>query len=108
MPNKNLHADEVPIAVVSRLAEWGTAIRSQRLTQQIRASDLCARAGVSEATLRRIEKGDPMAGVGAVLSLLNVLALLPHATPSLPEWLLQEPSKERVRLPRASTDDEDF
>ena len=58
MPKKNLHPEAVPTLIQERLRVWGQSIRTQRLTQRIRAADLCARMEISEATLRRLERGD--------------------------------------------------
>jgi hypothetical protein len=67
MPKKLLNTDTVPTLVRERLSTWGRCIHTQRLRQRITAADLCARMSISEATLRRMERGDPGTAAGAYL-----------------------------------------
>lgn len=46
-----------PTLVQERLVEWGRCVNVQRMRQRITATDLCRRLGISEATLRRLERG---------------------------------------------------
>ena len=64
------------------------------------ASDLSERMGISEATLRRLERGDPGAGVGAYLTALLILGVADQATPPLPPSLWSEMPNRRVKLSR--------
>ena len=77
---------------------WGRCIHSQRLQQRITAADLSQRLGISEATLRRLERGDPGAAVGAYLTALLTLGVADQATPALATGLWQERQRHRVRL----------
>ncbi|HEV2610770.1 MAG TPA: helix-turn-helix transcriptional regulator [Noviherbaspirillum sp.] len=109
MPNKGLQADEVPSLVTERLQTWGACIRTLRLEQKVRVSDLCARMGITHTTLRRLEKGDPGAGAGLYLSALMILGALEMAAPSLPGHLLHSPNtNKRVRIRHAHDIDDHF
>src|ERR1700687_3012210 len=99
MPKKLLHSDTLPTLVQERLSTWGRCIHTQRLRQRMTAADLCARMSISEATLRRLERGDSVAGVGAFLSALLILGVLDDATPPLPPSLWSDDSpRRRVKL----------
>jgi transcriptional regulator with XRE-family HTH domain len=100
MPKKLLDANSLPTLVQERLVTWGRCIHTQRLRQRITASDLSERMGISEATLRRLERGDPGAGVGAYLTALLILGVADQATPPLPPSLWSEMPNRRVKLSR--------
>lgn len=97
MPKKLLRSDTVPTLVLERLTIWGRTIHAQRTLQRITAADLCARMSISEATLRRMEQGDPGTGVGAFLSALLILGVMEEAAPALPTSLWLDPPGRRVR-----------
>lgn len=97
MPKKLLRSDTVPTLVLERLTIWGRTIHAQRSLQRITAADLCARMSISEATLRRMEQGDPGTGVGAFLSALLILGVMEEAAPALPTSLWSDPPGRRVR-----------
>ena len=97
MPKKLLRSDVVPTLVMERLTIWGRTIHAQRTLQRITAADLCARMSISEATLRRMEQGDPGTGVGAFLSALLILGVMEEAAPALPASLWSDPPGRRVR-----------
>jgi transcriptional regulator with XRE-family HTH domain len=82
---------------MERLTIWGRTIHAQRTLQRITAADLCARMSISEATLRRMEQGDPGTGVGAFLSALLILGVMEEAAPALPASLWSDPPGRRVR-----------
>jgi transcriptional regulator with XRE-family HTH domain len=100
MPKKLSDAETWPTLVLERLSMWGRGIHAQRLQQRITAADLCQRLGISEATLRRLERGDPGASAGAYLTALLTLGLAAEATPPLPPALWQERDRGRVKLSR--------
>lgn len=97
MPKKLLRSDTVPTLVLERLTIWGRTIHAQRTLQRITAADLCARMSISEATLRRMEQGDPGTGVGAFLSALLILGVMEEAAPALATSLWLDPPGRRVR-----------
>ncbi len=110
MPKKLSNTASWPTLTQERLAVWGKAIRAQRLRQRITAADLCARLGISRATLRRLEQGDPGAAAGAYLTALLALGLADRATPALPAELWQGGQGERVKLSRQEQgrDDDEY
>lgn len=111
MPKKLLDTDSLPTLVQERLSTWGRCIHTQRLSQRITAADLCARMRISEATLRRMERGDPGTGAGAYLTALLILGVVHEATPPLPPALWSDTPHRRVkpsRQERGSDGDADY
>lgn len=110
MPKKLLDATTIPTLVQERLITWGRCIHAQRLRQRMTAADLCERMSVSEATLRRLERGDPGAGAGAYLAALLILGVLNEAAPSLAPALWSDTPHRRVKLTRQERgiDDADY
>lgn len=111
MPKKLLQIDMLPTIVQERLSTWGRCIHTQRLLQRITAADLCARMSISEATLRRMERGDPGTGVGAYLSALLILGVVDEAAPSLAPSLWSDAPHRRVKRSqqeRGSEDDVEY
>ena len=108
MPKKILSASAVPTLVQERLTIWGKCIRKQRITQNVQAADLCSRMGISDATLRRLENGDPGAGTGIFLSALLVLGILDLTVPVPDEQIWASDPRRRVRRAVAADHDADF
>ncbi|TWI62903.1 hypothetical protein IP91_03741 [Pseudoduganella lurida] len=100
MPKKLLPPIATPTLVQERLTSWGRCILNERLRQRIKVADLCARVGVSEATLRRLERGDPGAAVGTYLTALLVLGVFDDAVPALPQSLMLASGQRRVKSTR--------
>jgi transcriptional regulator with XRE-family HTH domain len=100
MPKKLSTAAMWPILVQERLLEWGRCINTRRLEQRITVADLCGRLGISEQTLRRMERGDPGVGAGAYLTTLLALGVAGEATPALRPQLWQQAPGKRVRPTR--------
>lgn len=96
MPKKLTDAEITPILVQERLRIWGGSIRAARLRQRITVADLCRRVGISEATLRRLERGDPGAAAASYLTAFLVVGLFDRAVPPLPASLCSA-AGERVR-----------
>lgn len=107
MPKKILRADQLPTLVMERLSNWGRCIHTQRIRQRITAADLCARMSIAQATLRRLERGDPGAGVGAYLTALLILGVLDEASPALAPDLWAEHAQRRVRHAQQERDGND-
>jgi transcriptional regulator with XRE-family HTH domain len=97
MPKKLFNTDTLPTLVGERLRTWGRCIHAQRLRQRITAADLCARISISEATLRRMEHGDPGTGAGAYLAALLILGVMDDATPALAPVLWSDSPRRRVK-----------
>ena len=108
MPRKILPASAIPTLVQERLTIWGKCIRKQRITQNVQANDLCSRMGISDATLRRLEKGDPGAGTGIFLTAFLVLGILDMAIPVPDEQLWTSDTRRRVRRTASADHDADF
>jgi len=110
MPKKLSTTESWPTLVQERLTAWGKCIAAQRLRQRITAVDLSARLGISRATLVRLEKGDPGAGVGAYLTALLALGIFDQAAPALPAELWQGDYGQRVKmnLQEKGTDDVEY
>ena len=100
MPKKLFDTDTLPTLVRERLSTWGRCLHTQRLRQRITAADLCARISISEATLRRMERGDPGTGAGAYLAALLILGVIDEATPPLAPALWSASPERRVKLSR--------
>lgn len=60
----------------SLLQELGAHITKARSRRKITQTDLAKRAGMSHVRLRKLEKGDPTVGLGALAQVLDVLGLL--------------------------------
>lgn len=73
----------------------------------MRGPTLCARMGISEATLRRLEKGDPGAGAGIYLSALLILGIMDEATPPLAQSLWADTPHRRVKLKKQEREGDD-
>lgn len=59
---------------VEGLTDLGRAIRDARLARRLRQKDLSSRVGISVATLKRLERGDPTLAIGRVLEVLTTLS----------------------------------
>jgi len=97
MPKKLLDNQDLPTLVAERLNVWGRCIHAQRLRQRVKAADLCERMGISQATLRRLERGDPGAGVGTYMTALLILGVIDKAVPALDPVFWHETGSRRVR-----------
>lgn len=105
MPKKLLAAQSLPTLVQERLVTWGRSIRVQRLCQRLTAADLCTRIGISQATLRRMERGDGGGAAGVYLAALLVLGVMDEAAPPLAPSLWSEAPGNRVRHSRQERGD---
>jgi transcriptional regulator with XRE-family HTH domain len=108
MPKKNLTRNTVPSLVQERLHAWGAVIRSQRAAQRLRAADLCERMEISEATLRRLERGDAGAGAELYLSAFRILGVLDELAPLPSPDLMLKDAPQRVRVAPKEDDGEYF
>ena len=55
------------------LSTLGRNLRQARLARRFAMADLAERAGVSEKTIQRLERGDPGVGIGTLASVLAAL-----------------------------------
>lgn len=65
-----------PIPVQNALKKLGADLRAARKRRPIQVATMAERMGVSEPTLRKIEKGDPTVQVGHVAQALFVLQMI--------------------------------
>jgi transcriptional regulator with XRE-family HTH domain len=108
MPKKILQPEAVPTLVQERLRLWGNCIKTQRIVQHIRRTDLCQRMGISDSTLRRLESGDNRPSIGLYFAALYVLGMLDVVVPPLPQQLWASTGRSRVSAPARASDDDDF
>ncbi|MEN9867611.1 MAG: hypothetical protein RL748_3201 [Pseudomonadota bacterium] len=88
----------VPTLVGERLRIWGQCVRKQRIAQGMRASDLCARMGISHPTLQRLQRGEASVGAGVYLEALHILGMLDFAAPMMDNaWWQMEQAHGRAR-----------
>lgn len=73
----------------------GQAIRNARVARKLRRVDLARRAGLSETTLGRLERGDATVAIGRVLELLTALG--PELANSVVALVEADPVGERLR-----------
>lgn len=97
----------LPIPVLRVLRKLGQDISNARRRHRITIELMAERAGLSEATISKVEKGDPTASMGAYSAVLFVLGLaerlneLADATYDLTGRQLEEENlPQRVRLPK--------
>jgi transcriptional regulator with XRE-family HTH domain len=60
----------------SALERLGRDVRGARLRRRIAVADLAVRAGTSQSTVTRLEKGDPGVAIGTLADILVVLGLV--------------------------------
>lgn len=82
MPKKLLPKPFFDPYLLAKLEVWGRCVRVQRVRQQIKSKDFYPRLGLSESTLRRLERGDPAVSAGSYLAALNALGLLDQVIPT--------------------------
>lgn len=64
------------MAVVRSLRRLGADLRVARLKRRLPMRVIAERAGISRATLQRVERGDAGVGAGVYASVLHALGLL--------------------------------
>lgn len=99
----------LPVPVRRSLYKLGQDIRDARRRRRITAKLMAERAGISRATVSKIERGDQATSLGNyasilfVLGMINRLSDLADATSDLTGRQLEEERlPQRVRLPRQS------
>ncbi len=94
----------LPIPVGRGLSKLGHDIRAARRRRRIKAAILAERAGISNPTLRKIEKGEPGVSLGMYARVLFALGMIERLaaiadvkTDDLGLMLEEERLPERVR-----------
>ncbi|WCL50160.1 helix-turn-helix transcriptional regulator [Leptospira sp. GIMC2001] len=84
------------------LSYLGSTIRIYRKNKKMSESELCQRAGISRATLQKIEKGDPGSRIGTVfeIAFLVGIQLLADNNPKSLMELSQDSKKILNLLPK--------
>lgn len=96
-------------AVIRAIAQLGADVSRARRRRRLSRASLAERSGVSEATLKRLEKGDGSVALENFARALHVLGeidrlekLLDSATDELGLVLMDEQLPKRVRRRRSS------
>ena len=102
----------LPIPVIKALRKMGQDINDARRRRRITIELMAERAGLSRATVGKIEKGDPttsMAGYASVLFVLGMEGSLGDLVDSVHDLvgrrLEDEKLPQRVRIPRRKNGD---
>lgn len=74
-------------ATEERLKEFGERLRLARLRRRLQAKEVAERAGMTEVTLRRVERGLPGVTMGAYLAVMQVLQLQDDVA----QWATNDP-----------------
>lgn len=101
---KNVH---LPIPVIRALRKVGQDINHARRRRRITIELMAERAGVSRATIGKIEKGDSTTSIGGYASVLFVLGMtdslsniVDTARDFIGQRLEDERLPQRIRIPR--------
>ena len=73
MPNNSSRTNYIGPNLKRILEEMGNQIRLARLRRDLSVELIAKRAGISRATLWKIEKGDPSVAMGAYAKVLNAI-----------------------------------
>jgi transcriptional regulator with XRE-family HTH domain len=99
----------LPSPVVRAIAKLGADISKARRRRRLTRASLAERSGVSEATLKRLEKGDGRVALESFARALHVLGetdrlegLLDSGTDELGLILMDEQLPKRVRRRKSS------
>jgi transcriptional regulator with XRE-family HTH domain len=97
----------LPIPAIKALRKVGRDINDARRRRRITTSLMAERAGVSRATIGKIEKGDPTTSIGGYASALFVLGMIDRLADLVDaahdftgRQLEDEKLPQRVRSPR--------
>ncbi|HEV2524460.1 MAG TPA: helix-turn-helix domain-containing protein [Gammaproteobacteria bacterium] len=96
----------LPIPAIRALRKLGKDISNARRRRRITIQLMAERAGVSRATIGKIEKGDPTTSMGAYAAVLFVLGMTERLSDLVDavydltgRQLIDEKLPQRVRLP---------
>ncbi len=97
---------ELPIPVLKALHKLGKDLNDARRRRRITLKLMAERAGVSRATLGKIERGDPTTSIGAYSAVFFVLGMIDRLNDLMDVVhdrmglsLEEEKLPQRVRLP---------
>ncbi len=96
----------LPIPAIKALHKMGQDINDARRRRRISILLMAQRAGVSRATIGKIEKGDPTTSIGGYASVLFVLGMIDRLSDlidsvhdSIGRRLEDEKLPQRIRIP---------
>lgn len=99
----------LPIPALKALRKLGKDVNEARRRRRVTIRLMAERAGISRATVGKIERGDPTASMGAYASMLFVLGMtdrledVADAAHDLAGRRLEEENlPRRVRIPKAT------
>lgn len=105
------NAVHLPIPAIKALCKVGQNINDARRRRRITVALMAQRAGLSRATIGKIEKGDPGASIGGYASVLFVLGMIDRlgdlvdsAHDLIGRRLEDEKLPQRVRTPNRRTE----
>ena len=81
--------EALPSEILSQLGRIGYGIKTARMRRRMTQEALAERVGTSWHTIRKIEKGSPVTGIGYYLKALWVLGLFDDVR------LLADPERDR-------------
>jgi transcriptional regulator with XRE-family HTH domain len=100
----------LPIPVISALQHLAQDINNARRRRRITIALIAERAGISRATIGKIEKGDPAVSIGGYASVLFVLGMINRlsdlvnsAHDLVGRRLEDEKLPQRVRIPKVKS-----
>ena len=82
-------AQALPSGILSELGRIGYGIKTARMRRRMTQQELAERVGASWHTIRKIEKGSPVTGIGYYLKALWVLGIFEDVR------LLADPERDR-------------
>lgn len=104
----------LPIPAIRALRKVGQGISDARRRRRITIQLMAERAGVSKATIAKIEKGDPTTSIGGYAATLFVLGMIDRLSDLLGaaydvtgRELMDEQLPKRIRLPNKKKDDDE-
>ena len=100
-------ATHLPIPAVMSLKKLGRDIKDARKRRRVTVLLMAQRAGVSRATINKVENGDPTASMGAYTAVLFALGMLERLKDLADgshdvtgRQLADEKLPQRIRMPR--------
>lgn len=101
MPRRLLFAASAPAAVEHAARELGRRVRLARARRRLSQRELASRAGVSYVTLRAVETGNLLTGLGAYVAVIWALGLEREFAAFLdPDRDIEGKQLELARTPR--------
>ena len=65
----------LPMSVKNKLKKLGNDLNKARLRRRLKMEVIADRAGISKATLAKIQKGDPGVAIGSYVTVISAIGL---------------------------------